>query len=40
MIASFFLWLVGLGFVIGAELNVALSEPETADNEPEEGITE
>ena len=29
MIALFFFWLVGLGIVIGAELNAALAEPET-----------
>ncbi|MEM7702483.1 MAG: YihY/virulence factor BrkB family protein [Pseudomonadota bacterium] len=28
MIALFFFWLVGLGLVIGAELNAALAEPE------------
>ncbi len=28
IIALFFFWLVGLGLVIGAELNAALAEPE------------
>ena len=33
MIALFFFYLVGLGFVIGAELNAALAEtPEEAEN--------
>ncbi|MFL0355234.1 YihY/virulence factor BrkB family protein [Erythrobacter sp. GH1-10] len=35
MIALFFFWLVGLGLVVGAELNAALAEPE-ADENPEE----
>ncbi|AOL22054.1 membrane protein, BrkB family [Erythrobacter litoralis] len=33
IIALFFFWLVGLGLVIGAELNAALAEPETAGDE-------
>ena len=33
MIALFFFWLVGLGMVVGAELNAALAEtPEEAEN--------
>lgn len=32
MIALFFFWLVGLGLVIGAELNAALAEPESDQN--------
>ena len=31
IIALFFFWLVGLGLVIGAELNAALAEPERAE---------
>jgi len=31
MIALFFFWLVGLGVVIGAELNAALAEPDEAE---------
>ncbi|WP_337661258.1 YihY/virulence factor BrkB family protein [Erythrobacter sp. Alg231-14] len=31
IIALFFFWLVGLGLVIGAELNAALTEPEAVD---------
>ncbi|MEM9501132.1 MAG: YihY/virulence factor BrkB family protein [Pseudomonadota bacterium] len=31
IIALFFFWLVGLGLVIGAELNAALAEPEPCD---------
>lgn len=31
MVAMFFFWLVGLGLVIGAELNAALAEPEARD---------
>ena len=31
IIALFFFWLVGLGLVIGAELNAALAEPESAE---------
>lgn len=31
MIALFFFWLVGLGLVIGAELNAALAEPEPCE---------
>jgi membrane protein len=30
MVALFFFWLVGLGLVIGAELNAALTEPDGA----------
>ncbi len=41
MIALFFFWLVGLGLVIGAELNAALAEPETepepCDDETDKG---
>lgn len=33
MIALFFFWLVGLGVVIGAELNAALAEPDDAAND-------
>jgi membrane protein len=33
MIALFFFWLVGLGLVIGAELNAALAEPEPPEDE-------
>ena len=36
MIALFFFWLVGLGLVIGAELNAALAEPEV-DNPSHSG---
>ena len=32
MIALFFFWLVGLGMVIGAELNAALAEPENEED--------
>lgn len=32
IIALFFFWLVGLGLVIGAELNAALAEPEPCDD--------
>ena len=32
MIALFFFWLVGLGVVIGAELNAALAEPDGEDS--------
>ena len=35
IIALFFFWLVGLGLVIGAELNAALAEPERAEPEIE-----
>ena len=35
MIALFFFWLVGLGVVIGAELNAALAEPETGPEDEE-----
>lgn len=38
MIALFFFWLVGLGLVIGAELNAALAEPAN-DDRPEESAT-
>ena len=34
MVALFFFWLVGLGVVIGAELNAALAEPEGAESQP------
>ncbi|MEE4539587.1 MAG: YihY/virulence factor BrkB family protein [Erythrobacter sp.] len=33
MVALFFFWLVGLGLVIGAELNAALAEPEVEEPE-------
>lgn len=33
IIALFFFWLVGLGLVIGAELNAALAEPENAQDQ-------
>lgn len=33
MVALFFFWLVGLGVVIGAELNAALAEPEGAESQ-------
>lgn len=36
MIALFFFWLVGLGVVIGAELNAALAEPEEGERAAEE----
>lgn len=36
IIALFFFWLVGLGLVIGAELNAALAEPEGASDTAEE----
>lgn len=39
MIALFFFWLVGLGLVIGAELNAALAEPELCDSETDKGET-
>jgi len=32
IVALFFFWLVGLGLVIGAELNAALAEPEAAED--------
>jgi membrane protein len=32
VVALFFFWLVGLGLVIGAELNAALAEPEKEEN--------
>ena len=35
IVALFFFWLVGLGLVIGAELNAALAEPEGARDEKE-----
>ncbi|MEL6706952.1 MAG: YihY/virulence factor BrkB family protein [Pseudomonadota bacterium] len=35
MIALFFFWLVGLGLVIGAELNAALAEPEDGERADE-----
>jgi len=37
MIALFFFWLVGLGMVIGAELNAALAEPPEEDALAEDG---
>ncbi|KPP95459.1 YihY/virulence factor BrkB family protein [Erythrobacter sp. HL-111] len=37
IIALFFFWLVGLGLVIGAELNAALAEPEAAHDGEEQG---
>ncbi|MDJ0978391.1 MAG: YihY/virulence factor BrkB family protein [Erythrobacter sp.] len=40
MIALFFFWLVGLGIVIGAELNAALAEPEGGDPADEETTKE
>lgn len=40
MIALFFFWLVGLGLVIGAELNAALAEPEGGEDSPGEPIEE
>lgn len=42
MVALFFFWLVGLGLVIGAELNAALAitpEEEAAEDEAEDGAT-
>ncbi|MEM9084938.1 MAG: YihY/virulence factor BrkB family protein [Pseudomonadota bacterium] len=39
MIALFFFWLVGLGLVIGAELNSALAEPERGPGSGSEGET-
>ncbi|MEL6529447.1 MAG: YhjD/YihY/BrkB family envelope integrity protein, partial [Pseudomonadota bacterium] len=39
MIALFFCWLVGLGLVIGAELNAALAEPAPCDDKTEKGET-
>ncbi len=44
IIALFFFWLVGLGLVIGAELNAALAEPESAeparaDADLDDGVT-
>ncbi len=36
MVALFFFWLVGLGLVIGAELNAALAEPESGEGDTEE----
>jgi membrane protein len=33
IVALFFFWLVGLGLVIGAELNAALAEPDAAEEE-------
>ena len=40
MIALFFFWLVGLGLVIGAELNAALAEPEPCKNADEQRATD
>jgi membrane protein len=37
IIALFFFWLVGLGLVIGAELNAALAEPDLEDEAEAEG---
>ncbi len=39
VIALFFFWLVGLGLVIGAELNAALAEPEANGIKDEEDTT-
>ncbi|WP_209349567.1 YihY/virulence factor BrkB family protein [Pontixanthobacter sp. CEM42] len=39
MIALFFFWLVGLGMVVGAELNAALAEPSEEDTAPD-AVTE
>lgn len=39
MVTLFFFWLVGLGLVIGAQLNAALAEPEKLASEPGEEIT-
>jgi membrane protein len=39
VIALFFFWLVGLGLVIGAELNAALAEPEANGKKVEEETT-
>lgn len=39
VIALFFFWLVGLGLVIGAELNAALAEPEANGTTDEEDTT-
>ena len=36
MIALFFFWLVGLGMVVGAQLNAALAEPDDDGDEAEE----
>ena len=36
MVALFFFWLVGLGLVIGAELNAALAEPEVGGPDVED----
>ena len=38
IIALFFFWLVGLGLVIGAELNAALAEPGTGERAEEETV--
>lgn len=40
IIALFFFWLVGLGLVIGAELNAALAEPENGIAASDENIRE
>lgn len=39
MVTLFFFWLVGLGLVIGAQLNAALAEPEKLPGEPREETT-
>ena len=40
MVTLFFFWLVGLGLVIGAELNAALAQPDEAANKAREEIAE
>ncbi len=40
MVTLFFFWLVGLGLVIGAQLNAALAEPEKLAGRPAEETTE
>jgi membrane protein len=40
MVTLFFFWLVGLGLVIGAQLNAALAEPEKLAGGPAEETTE
>ena len=39
MVTLFFFWLVGLGLVIGAQLNAALAEPEKLPGDPSEEMT-
>ena len=39
MVTLFFFWLVGLGLVIGAQLNAALAEPEKLAGRPAEETT-